>query len=520
MVEKHPFSRRIAAAAMVLGALALSGVVPQPAIAEAPVTDKWITIVLESEPSGLDPCMSNRVFEGRFVKYNINEPLIQKNPDGALKPRLATSWEQVDPSTWRIKLRQGVTFHDGTPFNAENAKKSLERNWNKPLVCGDKAKFFSDINIEVTPLDANTLQIKTDRPTPILPTLLTGLVIGGPATSPDKLLPAGAGPVGTGPYVFDSWQGGQQILLKRNDTYWGVKPVVEGVRYVWRNESSVRAAMVKIGEADIGLNLASQDATDPDMDYSYLNSETSLLRIDTELPPMNDKRVRLALNYALDLDSIRGSVLPKSIIRATQIVFPSIPGHNQDLDKRARPFDPAKAKQLLAEAKADGVPVDREMLLAYNPGLFANAGEVMEAYLAMYKAVGLNIKGQVVDAAQQRRYGNKPFPEGRPPVLLATGHDNNFGDPMFSVFFKYGCDGVASAYCNPELDKEVLRVSSLGGEARVKGWQDIMRYLYDEAVADVPLYHMVGFTRVAKRVRFVPDTTTYAEIRVEEMGFK
>jgi peptide/nickel transport system substrate-binding protein len=122
--------------------------------AEAQVNKNWITIVLPAEPEGLEPCMSSRAHQGRVIKYNVTETLIQKRPeDGALVPRLALSWEQVDPSTWRFKLRPGVVFHDGSPLNAENVKKSLDRNWSKPLTCGDKGKFFGDVNIETSAIE-------------------------------------------------------------------------------------------------------------------------------------------------------------------------------------------------------------------------------------------------------------------------------------------------------------------------------------------------------------------------------
>src|SRR5690606_9806004 len=135
-------------------------------------------------------------------------------------------------------------------------------------------------------------------------------------------------PVGTGAYVFDTWMNGQEIRLKRNDGYWGGKPEPEGVRYIWRNESAVRAAMVKIGEADIAFNVAPQDADDPELDHSYLNSETTYFRIDLERPPLNDRRVRLALNYAVNRGGFLGTILSTDLIHATQMVMPSIPGHN------------------------------------------------------------------------------------------------------------------------------------------------------------------------------------------------
>jgi len=505
------FGRAIAASAALLAMM-----LAQPAAAQNQPAAKWVTVVMPAEPPDLDGCDSSSTIQGTVLRQNIVETLIQKTAaQGELQPRLATSWERVDDSTWRVKLRQGVTFHDGSPFNAANAKKSIDRTLSKTIVCSDRTKGFADIGMEVTTPDDSTLLIKTTRPDSILPMRLAGVAIVAPGTAPDKKTIT---VVGTGPFVLEGWQAGQQIVMKRNDTYWGKKPQAEGARFLWRKESAVRAAMVKIGEADIGHAIAGQDATDAKLDVSYLSSETNYIRLDTFKPPLSDKRVRLALNYATDRLSPIGTIMPKTTLPATQIVFPFIPGHDHDLDKRAYPYDPAKAKQLLAEAKAAGVPVDAEILMVARPDQYANAAELMEALHAMYRAVGFNIKMISVEAGAWREFQSKPFKEDRLPLLLQSSHDNNSGDPVFSID-KFACSGSSSMLCDTTLDNDVLRVSGLSGEERTKGWNQVMRYIYEEAVPAVFLYHMVGFTRVNPRIRWVPDVTTNQEIRIEDITF-
>ncbi len=508
-----------ASSAAVAALLAVALGISAPAHAQTQVNDKWITVVLPAEPPDLEGCHSSRAFQGRVVKQNIVESLVAKNPaDGALKPYLATAWEQVDPSTWRFRLREGVVFHDGSPFNAEAVKKSLDRTTgNKALGCQDRAKFFGDVSLEVAAIDALTVEIKTSRPEPILPMRLTGTAIVGPNTSADK---PSIQPVGTGPYSFDSWQGGQQILLKRFDKYWGAKPQAEGARYIWRDVSSVRASMVAIGEADIALTIAEQEATNPKTDFSYLNSETTFLRLDTSMVPFNDRRVRLAANYALDRAAMIGTVMPKSVSQATQIVLPSIPGHNHALDKKVIPYDPARDRQLLAEARADGVAVDTEITFITYPPHFPNAAELMEGFITMYRAVGFNLKTMSVEPGQYVKWNSKPFPDPRPVTILQSSHDNNSGDPVFSVFHKFACGGIGSMVCDADLDKDILRATGLGGEERVKAWQEIFRKQYEDIVTSVFLYHMVGFTRVNPRIDFVPDVTTNAELRIQEIKFR
>jgi peptide/nickel transport system substrate-binding protein len=487
-----------------------------PTGAEAQVNAKWVTVVMPAEPPNLDGCMSASTLQGTVLRQNVIETLIQKAADAELKPKLATSWERIDDTTWRFKLRHGVTFHDGSAFNAATAKTSIDRTMTKSMACSDMTKGFADLKIEVAVVDDDTLTIKTSRPDAILPTRMAGVGIYGPKTAPDKMV---LDAVGTGPYKFDTWQAGVQILLKRNDKYWGAAPQPEGARYLWRSDSAVRAAMVKIGEADIGHAIASVDATDPVLDHSYLSSETNYIRIDTLKPPLSDKRVRLALNYATDRKTPIGTIMPKGTLPATQIVFPFIPGHNNEIDKNPYPYDPAKAKQLLAEAKAAGVPVDTQILMVSYPAQYANAAELMETMYSMFTAVGFNIKLITVDPAGWREFQSKPFKEDRQPLLFQSSHDNNSGDPVFSID-KFACYGSSSMLCDQHYDDLVAKATALSGDERVKAWQELFRYAYEDAVPAVFLYHLLGYTRVGPRINWTPDTSTNQEIRIAEITFK
>jgi peptide/nickel transport system substrate-binding protein len=393
----------------------------------------------------------------------------------------------------------------------------MDRTKSKTFTCNDYGKFFGGAPFEVTVVDDLTVDFKSQRPEPILPMRLAGTPIVGPNES---LTTRSLAPVGTGPYAFDSWTPGSQILLKRFDKYWGPKPEVEGARYVWRKESAVRAAMVKLGEADIAPSIALQDADDPKLDKPYLNSETSFLRIDVTQKPLDDKRVRLALNYAVDLDGIRKSMLTPAFVRAAQMVMPAIPGHDFDLDKRMRGYDPAKAKQLLAEAKADGVDVDKEILLQGRPSSYPEAAEILEATYTMYRQVGFNMKLVQLEPGLYAKWNNKPFPDPREPSLLQSQHDNAFGDPVFSFPYRYMCgDNNNSTLCDPELDKEIVRVGTLSGDERVAGWQKLSRRMYDDYVNEVFFFHMVANARINPRVQWTPDVSTNSEVRIENIGF-
>jgi peptide/nickel transport system substrate-binding protein len=478
--------------------------------------DHDVTIVLPEEPDIIDPCHASRSNIGRVVKQNVAETLTEIDPkDGSVTPRLATSWERADETTWRFKLKDGVKFHNGAPFDAEAAAASINRTLNPQLDCEIRVKFFGNIKVTPKAIDATTLEIKTDHPAPIMPTMMGTMTIQAPDTPADKLTRE---PVGTGPYVFASWRPGQDVVLTRFDGYWGDKPQVEKATYIWRTESAVRAAMVATGEADIAPSIAAQDATDPAMDFSYFDSETTNFRIDLSLPPLDDVRVRKALNVAIDREAIRGSILSPDVVPATQFIVPSINGHNPNL--KPWPYDPEQAKALLAEAKAAGTPVDKEITLYVRRGIHAGVTETAEAILAMLQDVGFNVKLQIVEVAEWVDLYTKPFAEDRPPNLVHAMHDNNNGDAVFTVFFKYASEGAQSALSDPRVDKLIEQAQVAINPERQKLWQETFRMINEEIVADVPLFHMVGYTRVGSRVNFTPTISTNSEIQLATITFK
>lgn len=488
--------------------------------------NRIVTVVMSEEPEGLDGCNSNRSTVGRVAKQNIVETLTEINAtDGSITPRLATSWKKVNDTTWRFTLRKGVKFHDGAAFDAATAVKAISRTMDRGkkgsargtggLDCETRTKSFGDLKLTGKAVGEYTLEISANKPVPILPTRMGVVSLVSPNTPRDKLV---LNPVGTGPYKFDKWVPGQEIILKRFDGYWGKKPQVEGARYVWRKESAVRAAMVEVGEADIAPNIAVQDATKPSMDFSYPNSETTRLRIDMTRPPLNDRRVRLALNYAIDRKALRGSVLSKDVDHATQIVVPSINGHNPAL--KIREYDPAKARKLLAKARAAGVPVDKELEIVGRINIYPNATETMEAMMAMMQAAGFKVKLRMLEVGEWLNILTKPYAENRGPVLLQAQHDNNNGDAVFSVFNKFACKGAQSTVCDKNLDTLVAKASALSGDERRKTWQEVNRIIYEDLVSDVWMYHMVGYSRVGKRINFKPSISTNSELHLATITFK
>ena len=504
-------SRKLMALALpclALGAIATMG----PATAQEAGA---ITIVLSEEPDIIDPCEASRSNVGRVVKQNITETLVEIDPDdGSITPRLATTWEQVDDLTWRFQLREGVTFHDGEPFNAETLAYSINRTLDDSIDCEIRIKFFGGMEVTPEPVDEYTIDIKTAEPAPIMPTMMGTMTVVSPNTPMGERT---RDPIGTGPYRFANWDVGQSIVLERNDDYWGETPEVEQATYVFRSESAVRAAMVETGEADIAPNIAVQDATNPEMDFSYPNSETSRLRIDMAIPPLDDIRVRRALNLAIDRDAFIGTIFPADVVKATALVVPSINGHNPDLEPY--PYDPEEAKRLIDEARADGVAVDTPIRIVGRANIYPNATEAAEAIMAMYEAVGLTIDLQMVEVATWVDIFTTPFAEDRPPSLHQAQHDNNNGDAVFTVFFKYHCDGGQSTTCDPALDALIEKATVSTGDERREAWQEAFRMIHEDLVVDVMMFHMVGYTRVGPRISFTPSISTNSELQIADITF-
>jgi peptide/nickel transport system substrate-binding protein len=474
-----------------------------------------IKIVLPEEADLLEPCMATRSNIGRIIMENVSETLTELDVRGkqGVMPRLAEKWEQNADGSWRFHLRKGVKFSDGSAFDAKDVKHSIDRVMSDKMTCEAK-RYFGGMTVNAAVVDDNTIDIKVNPVQPILP-LLMSLVTIVPEDTPMQFVRE---PIGTGPYKLANWTPGQQIVLENRADYWGKQPSVTKATYLFRADPSVRGAMVQTGEADLSPSISQMDATNPKTDFSYLDSETVYLRIDQNIPPLNDVRVRKALNLAIDRKAFLGTLVPEGAVLATALVPPTTLGWNPDV--KQFPFDPEAAKKLLAEAKAAGAPVDTPITIIARSANFPNVTEIMEAIQAQLQDVGFNIELKFVEVAEHETYYSKPFKEGRGPQLVAAMHDNSKGDPSFSMFFKYASKGTQSGFSDPKVDDLIQRASAAVGDERAKLWSQLIAYLHDDVVADVLLFHMVGYARVSERLDFKPTIATNSMLQLSEIGIK
>ncbi len=501
---------------MIFKQLLVAGLLASGAIAPAmaqPNTD--ITVVLSEELDLVDPCMATRSNIGRVILQNISETLTELDVRGdkGLMPRLAESWEDKGDGTWQFKLRPGVTFSDGTAFDANDVKHSFDRVFSDQMSC-ESARYFADTDLTFTVVDDTTIDVKAEPAQPILP-LLMSLVTIVPSETPMEFV---RDPIGTGPYVMSEWTAGQQIVLDRRDDYWGEAPAVTKATYLFRSEPAVRAGMVAAGEADIAPQITAEVADNKATDFSYLNSETVYLRIDSQDAPTNDLRVRQALNAAIEREAFIGTVLPEGTELAVAMVPPTTLGWNPNLSPPA--FDPELAKKLLAEAKADGVDTSLPIEVVARTENFPNVTEVAEALVQMLNEVGFNATLRMVEVAEHEQYYSKPYPESTGTRLVLAQHDNSRGDPAFSMFFKYDSKGTQSGVNDPKVDDLIARASAATGDERAALWSELFAYVHDDIAADVLLFHMVGLSRVSERLDFTPTIATNQQLQLSEIGFK
>lgn len=474
-----------------------------------------IKIVLPEEADLLEPCMATRSNIGRIIMENVSETLTELDVRGkkGVMPRLAEKWEQTQDGSWRFHLRQGVKFSNGTTFDAKDVKHSFDRVMSDKNAC-ESRRYFGGMKISANVVDPYTIDFKADPAQPILP-LLMSLVTIVPEETPLAFIRE---PIGTGPYALKNWTPGQQIVLAARSDYWGAKPQVTEATYLFRADPSVRAAMVKAGEADLSPSISQLDATDPKTDFSYLDSETVYLRLDHNIQPLNDVRVRKALNLAIDRQAFIGTLVPQGAVLATALVPPTTQGWNPDV--KVFPYDPEGAKKLLAEAKAAGVKVDTPITLIARTANFPNVTEIMEAVQSQLQEVGFKVDLKFVEVAEHESYYSKPFKEGRGPIIVAAMHDNSKGDPSFTMFFKYASQGTQSGFSDPKVDDLIKRASAAVGDERAKLWSQLIAYLHDDVVADALLFHMVGFSRVSPRIDFKPTIATNSMLQLSEIGIK
>ena len=482
-----------------------------------------LTIAAQAEPSNVEPCNSQDA-RAVVLRHNVVQPLTDLDPKtGDVVPELALSWERQDPTTWIFKLRPKVTFHDGAPLNAAAAVFGLNRTLNEAALkdCTTRGK----VNTKVTPsvVDDLTLKVVTEKPDPILPRELSFVDLVSPNTPTTGFTDH---PIGTGPYTWGSWNRGQFLEINRWDGFWGEKPAPTKVRVVARTEASVRANMVKTGEADIAFPVAEVDATQDDRTRPFTENRVFFLRLPIQTAPFTDLRVRQAVGYAINKAQLASAILKRTGRPADQIVTESVNGFVPGY--QGLPFDPAKAKDLVAAAKADGVPVDAPVDLVTEGGKFAGSDEIVQAAQQMLQAAGLNVHMRTVELGAWNTLLRKPpgsapktfgqFPPNQTPTILTVSHDNVAGDAAFTFPNYLTSKGCCTTANNPQVDQLVSQALAADGAERARLFQQAAQTEYTQEAALVPLVEQLSLMLVSDRIDYRPNGLTGAQLLLKDVS--
>jgi len=440
---------------------------------ETPVAGAEITIALGSEPTSLDPHLVDDGGE-RAINDNIYETLLTRTPEGELSPGLAVDLPtQVDDTTWEFHLREGVTFHNGEPFNADSVVATIERMVGL-IDRGetDNDGFYASI-VGAEAVDETTVRIMTDGPDGVLPARMYWLkqIPASAAESPDL----SDEPIGTGPYRFESRNQGVDIVLVANEDYWGEPGTITRVTYEFSGDSATRLAGLKSGRYDLITNLAPQDVEQAPAYASVLGQEHPVLILDADEGITADVNVRRALNLAVDRQAIADNTFGGfATVDAGQLLSPSIVGYNENLEPF--PYDPDEAQRLLEEAGVSGSTIQ----LVGESGRWLKDRELLEAVAGYWGAVGLDVQLEVLEFGA---YLDVLFDRENRADAIYVSSSNDLLDPDRQLATYYEAGGIGSSNSNEELAALVAAGrSELDPAARETTYEQALHIAYDEAL--------------------------------------
>lgn len=376
-----------------------------PAVAEA----RQLTIAQGTDAVTMDPHNTTQMTAMQPFNF-VYEKLINRNDDLELVPELAESWQNVDELTWEVKLRAGVKFHNGEDFDAESVKFTLDRI--RVPGATHASGGFTTID-EVVAVDPLTVRIRTKQADPLLPARL--------AQWGAQMLPKGyvqevgndglaLKAVGTGPYRFAEWRKDDRLVFEPNGDYWGDAPDFSGVVFRPIPDEFARLSALMAGEVDLVSNIPVDFIDQVDANASTFVAPTPASAIDVFQmgadEPLKKKEVRQALNLAIDREKLSEALFRGYAKPVSQGAAPTDFGYNPNIANY--PYDPEKAKQLLAQA---GYPDGFPLLVQSASGYILGDTLVVEAVVEMLKAIGIDAKPQVLEMARRTELiGSRALP--------------------------------------------------------------------------------------------------------------
>ncbi len=474
------------------------------------LAQKTLTIVRPTDPVALDPHLETTA-PGSWVFTQILEPLITVNQSMEIEPRLATSWEFIDATRLRFTLRQGVTFHDGTPFNADAVKFTWDRAFN-PAQPGRWAALAGPITtVEV--VDEFTVDFIASQP--YGPMLLTLTMPYTAIVSPTAVQALGdqfsRAPVGTGPFKFVEWRTNDRIVLEANDDYWRGRPALDQVVFRTVPEEGARMLSLRAGEADMVLLPTPSELAELSADSRFQVSGAPgvgvfYLAFNLDREAVQDVRVRHAVAHAIDRELIVEAIIEGGGVLATSVLGAPVFGYKDMRLLELYPYDPERAVELLEEAGytrgSDGFMRDAAGQVLTLQALPSNGRtlkdrEIAETLQEFLRQVGIDVQLDIFEWAttfELMRGATLDYDLNSFTWFTTTG------DADYTMFSNYVSTELPPAswnrwrYSNPDVD-EWLRAARASLDQAERA--ELYGRVQDQLAIDLPAIPIYGSYEVA-----------------------
>ncbi len=463
-----------------------------PLTAQPPQT---LRVVSDEDIPTADPHLHHTV-AGSVVLHNVFEPLVKTDAEGAFRAALAERWESGDSQHWRFFLRSGVQFHDGTLLTTADVTASLERAMNNPR--SEVAGFLAQVNTLGDDPVTGRIDISLNRPDPNFLYNLAWVPIVQ-AKAPEEIQQ----PVGTGPYRWVSHEPGGTTYLEAFEGHWNGAPAVNKVEFLVVTDPAAAVQMLEEGTVDLQRNLppalVAQLEGNPDLWVeSRLSQSVLYLELNPQIPPLDDPRIRQAVDLAVDRQVLMHEVCFDHARPASQILAPGIFGFDPELVPVARDLETARS--LIREAGFTEAP---PRLVLETTGAFQLHAQT--------------IAGQLAAAGFQVEVSTRPWPElysdldaGRIGVWFGQWI---FDSPDAGVFFELVThsptdDGLGtenfSKHQDPTLDRLIREAVGSGDSAvRRAQFQAISRQVNAHRI-QVPLLWPLDLYGSRRDVEWIP----------------